>query len=167
MQGDATDLLKPEAFPRGAPRIEREAALPELGDPYQASGMPENGEIPLLVVAMGRDGFAPGGTPYYGFEYAHIGNLEFGVTASGQVFHFVYSGMQPKRVSVHGNGLLRIWHLIGRHRLPWIRQADRDFRPAGAGREGEPVITRIEVQDWTRPPPQAEALAALAALVEA
>ena len=42
--------------------------------------------------------------------------------------------------------------------IPWIRQADRDLRPAGAAKSGEPVITKIEVYDWARPKPEAEKL---------
>jgi hypothetical protein len=136
-----------------------DAALPGEDDPYRAAGTPENGEIPALVAIMGREGFQPGGTPYYDFEYVHISNLEFGITHAGQMFRFVYSGFQPKLVIVYGDALLRMWHYIGKHRMPWIRQADRDLRPAGAGKSKEPVITKIEVYDWTRPKPQAEELA--------
>ena len=42
--------------------------------------------------------------------------------------------------------------------MPWIRQADRDFRPANGIEDKEPFITRIEVEDWKRPREQVESL---------
>jgi hypothetical protein len=161
--------LRPEPFARataGTPG--RSAALPGEDDPYQAAGHADGHEVPLLVVILGKDGFKPGGMPYYGFEYAHIGNLEFGITFAGQMFRFVYSGFQPKLVIVYGDELLKIWHQVGLRQIPWIRQANRDFRPAGAEKSAEPVIRKIEVHEWARPRPEAEELAkALEAFEEA
>jgi hypothetical protein len=136
----------------------KRAALPGPDDPYEAAGSADPHETPLLVVIMGKEHFQPGRKPYYAFEYAHIGNLEFEITHVGNAFHFVYSGFQPKLILVYGDDVLRIWHQIGTRQIPWIREADRDFRPAGA-RSDKPIITKVEVFDWARPKPQAEELA--------
>lgn len=160
MRDEMADLLNPNFSRREADRQVGRAALPGPDDPYQAAGSGDGKETPLLVLVTRRP-------PYHAFEYPHIGNLVWDTTPDGEIFRFVYSGFEPKRVAVHGDGLMRIWHQIGLRQIPWIRQADRDFRPAGA-RSKEPVITRLEVTDWVRPRPQAQEVAgALEVLEEA
>ena len=46
---------------------------------------------------------------------------------------------------MRGRDLLRIFDYIRLRRLPWIRQADRDFRA------DEPIILKIEIEDWVPP----------------
>ena len=84
---------------------------------------------------------------------------QFGFTANGQVFSFVVSDIQPKLVTVHGRNLLRIFDQISLRRIPWIRQADRDFRAGDGVGDTDPIITRLEVDDWRRMPEQAAKLA--------
>ena len=133
------------------------AALPGEDTPYQAAGMANTHECNLLVVILGKDGFRPGHIPYHGFEYPHIGNLKFGFTEAGYLFRFIYSGPEPEEVILHGegDGVLRIWHQIGERQIPWIRMAERDFRPAGAAADA-PIFTSISVRPW-KPGPTAEA----------
>ena len=121
--------------------------------PYKAAAAVDS-EVTCLVLVMGRDGFLTGATAYYLCQYVHIGLVEFGYTKDGQVFRFIVSDLEPKRVTVHGRNLLRICHQIALRRMQWIRQADRDLRAVG-GEDTEPVITRIEVEDWQRPKPAA------------
>jgi hypothetical protein len=131
------------------PEAADKAALPGLTTEYKAAGTPENGEVSRLVLIMGQEGFAPGGTAYYQMQYAHIDLGEFGFTANGQVFRFVFSGRQPKLVTVHGRNLLRICDYIALRRMQWIRQGNRDFRAVDADDGGgEPFISKIEVTDW-------------------
>jgi hypothetical protein len=130
---------------------QQKAALPSPDDPYEASGTGDAHEQPVLVLIMG----AP---PYHAFEYVHVQNVVWDVTPGGEeVIRFVYAGFEPKRAAVYGDDLLRMWHQIVLRQIAWIRVARRDFRPVGAASAG-PVITRIEVTDWTRPRPQAEDL---------
>jgi hypothetical protein len=154
MPGDvAMEGYKPDAYVRTLPaaRPDKDAKLPGMNDPYQAAGHPENGELSRLVLIMGKDGFKPGATAYYIMQYVHIGLGEFGFDAHGQFFRFLFSDLQPKLVMVRGRSLLRICDYISLRRMPWIRQADRDFRLADGAVDGEPFITRIEVTDWVRP----------------
>ena len=71
----------------------------------------------------------------------------------------MFADIQPKLVTVHGRNLLRIFDYIGLRRMPWIRQADRDFRAVGGPADNEPIITLIDVQDWKRDEDQAAKLA--------
>jgi hypothetical protein len=153
MHGDPVGRLKAEPYVRGAVSAGAtgEATLPGLNDAYQAAGQPENHEVSRLVIVMGREGFRPGGTAYLFFQYVHLGLGEFGFTADGQFFRFVFADIQPKLVTVHGRNLLRICDAISLRRMPWIRVADRDFRAADGGESREPIIVRIEVADWVRP----------------
>jgi hypothetical protein len=147
-----SEEYRPDAYARtAASRLDRDAMLPALTDPYKAAGTADNGEVSRLVLVMGKDGFKPGATAYYLMQYVHIGLGEFGFDADGQFFRFVFSDIQPKVVTVRGRSLLRICDYIGLRRMPWIRQADRDFRLVDGMADGEPFITRIEVVDWVQP----------------
>jgi hypothetical protein len=150
MPGNVIEGLKADAYSRAAQpsRAETDALLPALGDPYKAAGTPDSGEISRLVLVMGKDGFKPEGTAYYFLQYVHLSLGEFGFWDDGQWFTFIWSDVQPKLVTVRGRNLLRISDYISLRRLPWIRQADRDFR--GAAPRDEPIITRIELTDWVR-----------------
>jgi hypothetical protein len=152
MPGDVIESLKNDAYSRAPQpsRAETEALLPDLTTLYKAAGTPDNGEISRLVLVMGKDGFKPEGTAYYFLQYVHLSMGEFGFWDDGQWFTFIWSDVQPKLVIVRGRNLLRITDYISLRRLPWIRQADRDFR--GAVPRDEPIITRIEIRDWVRPP---------------
>jgi hypothetical protein len=149
---DDKERLKPLPFKRPPVKAtaEKDALLPALNDPYKAAGNPENGEASRLVLVMGKDGFKLGGKAYYFMPYVHIDMGEFGFTANGQCFRFVFAGRQPKLVTVEGRDLLRICDYVSLRRVPWLRMADRDFRAADAVPDDEPIITRIEVTDWLR-----------------
>ena len=136
------------------------ALLPGLNSPYKASSTVD-GEVPRLVVIMGKDGFRIGSVAYVTLQYAHLGTGVLVFTATGQVVSFLFSDLQPKLLTIHGRNLLRIYHHIGLKRMAWIRQTDRDFTLVGDEAD-EPVITRIEVCDWKRPKEEQEP-----ALVEA
>ena len=88
------------------------------------------------MLVMGKDGFRPGGRRLLCSCNTCISGLgEFGFAADGgQCFRFVIADLQPKLVTVHGRNLLRICDYIGLRRMPWIRQADRDFRPGDGAR---------------------------------
>jgi hypothetical protein len=159
MQGDAAEILKPETFQRGASSVEKAAVLPSLTTEYKAAGTPENGEVSRLVLVMGQDGFRPGGTAYVFMQYAHIGLGQFGFTVGEQDFSFVFSDIRPKLVVVHGRNLLRICDYVSLRRMPWIRQADRDFQPGDGAADSEPFIRLIEIRDWKPPRSQAADLA--------
>ena len=47
-----------------------------------------------------------------------------------------------------GRNLQRICDYISLRRLPWIREADRDFKAADGVGSDEPIITKIELTDW-------------------
>jgi len=148
---------EPAAKPDATP-AEKAALLPALTDPYAAGGFVEN-EVSRLVLVMGKDGFRIGGSAYIVFQYVHMGIGQLGFTANGQVFSFVFADLQPKLVTVHGRNLQRIFDYISLRRMPWIRQADRDFRAVGSTPDNEPFISRIDVADWKRPREHAEDLA--------
>lgn len=140
------------------PGADSSAFLPALTDPYKAAGSMDN-EVGRLVAVMGRDGFRGGEHAYIVLQYVHMGIGQFGFTAGGQAFNFVFSDIQPKLLTVQGRNLLRIFDGISLRRVPWIRLTDRDFRAGGDGADNEPVITRLEVTDWVRSEEQAEELA--------
>ena len=150
---DAPRKEEPDAKP-----VENKALLPDPADPYKADGFVGD-EASCLVLIMGKDGFLAGETAYFVFQYVHIGMGQFGFTASGQWFSYVFSDIQPKLVTVHGRNLLRMYHQIGLRRVPWIRQADRDYRQPGVSTDTEPFISRLKVEDWKRQPEQAAKLA--------
>jgi hypothetical protein len=151
---DPTIFRKGASDPKPA---EDGALLPALNDPYKAAGFVDS-DVSRLVLVMGKDGFRMGENAYIVFQYVHIGMGQFGFTANGQVFSFVFSDLQPKLVTVHGRNLQRIFDYISLRRMPWIRQADRDFRSTDGITDKEPIITRIDVEDWKRKPEQAESL---------
>jgi hypothetical protein len=149
---------EPDAKPAEAAKpAEKAALLPALTDPYAAGGFVE-GEVSRLVLVMGRDGFRIGGTAYIFLQYVHISMGEFGFTANGQWFSFIFADLQPKLITVHGRNLQRICDYISLRRMPWIRQSDRDYRATDGTTDKEPIITRIEVEDWKRMPQQAASL---------
>jgi hypothetical protein len=139
------------------PAAETVALLPGLNTEYKAAGFTDN-EVSRLVLIMGKDGFRLGHHAYITLQYVHIGIGQFGFTANGQVFSFVFSDIQPKLVTVHGRNLLRIFDYIGLRRMPWIRQTDRDFRAVDGVANNEPIITLIEISDWLRKELQAVSL---------
>ena len=154
------ETFDPAAYRKGEPDArpaEKAALLPALNDPYKAGGFVDS-DVSRLVLVMGRDGFRIGGNAYIVFQYVHLGMGQLGFTANGQVFSFVFSDLQPKLVTVHGRNLQRIFDYIGLRRMPWIRLADRDFRSTDGNEDKEPIITRIDVEDWKREPEQAESL---------
>jgi hypothetical protein len=151
MHDDTAEILKPRTFERGAAKAaERDAKLPGFDDPYQAAGHPENGELSRLVLVMGKDGFKPGGTAYLIMQYVHISMGRFGFLDDGQWFDFVFADVQPKLVTARGRNLVRICDYLSLRRMPWIRQADRDFWRGDGVADTEPIITRLEVTDWVR-----------------
>ncbi|MGO9462677.1 MAG: hypothetical protein ACLQVF_00740 [Isosphaeraceae bacterium] len=127
---------------------EKSAQLPGLNDPYKAAATQENNEISRLVLVMGKDGFKLWGKAYIFLQYMYLGTEEFGFTPEGQVFRFLYADLQPKLVSVYGRNLLRIADYISLKRMPWIRQADRDFKPSDGVVDDEPIIMKIEISEW-------------------
>jgi hypothetical protein len=149
MRGDGAPEYQPEAWARNK-GAEKESLLPVLADPYRAAGFAVEEES-CLVVVMGQAGFKAGSLAYVNFQYVHIGTGGFGYTANGQAFTFLVADIEPKRVTVRGRNLLRIYHQIVRRRIPWIRQADRDFRQGDGAPDDEPIILSIEVEDWKRP----------------
>ena len=116
--------------------------------PTRRRGIPRIDEVSRLVLVMGKEGFQPGGTAYWFLQYVHISLGGFGFADDGQWFDFIWSDVQPKLATVRGRNLLRIADYISLRRMPWIRQADRDFR--GGVADSEPIITRIEITDWVR-----------------
>lgn len=146
---DVESRIAPSVFLRESEHSETSASLPGLTTAYKASGTVDR-DVSRLVVITGKEGFAPGGTAYHVLQYVHLGLGEFGFTAEGQVFRFLFADLQPKLLTVHGRSLLRIFDYISLRRMPWIRQIDRDFRAMGGDADTEPVITRIELTDWLR-----------------
>ncbi len=151
---DAENRYDPKKFARSAEPAEggdENALLPGLTTDYKASATAGTKALTRLVVIFGKDGFRPGNTAYVAFQYVHLGCGDFSFTPDGQVFSFVVSDLQPKRLTVHGFNLLRVFDYISLHRMPWIRQVNRAFSPDA----GDPVITRIEITDW-EPKPEAK-----------
>ena len=144
--GDAFDVSSYARVPEQATPAQA-ALLPGLNTSYKAAGTAENHETSRLVVILGKQGFRIGETAYVVFQYAHLGTGDLGFTAEGHVFRFPFFDLQPRLLTVHGRSLLRTFDYIALRRMPWIRQADRDFQ---AG-DDEPVITRITVEDWKPP----------------
>ena len=151
MHAESVERLKVEPYVRGGGGAEREARLPWLTDPYQAAPGADNHELSRLALVFGREQFKPGGSPYVFVQYVHLGRGEFGLTGEGQFFRFLIADLEPKRLTAHGRNLQRICDLISLRKLAWIRQADRDFRTADGAGDHEPIITKIEVEDWVRP----------------
>jgi hypothetical protein len=147
------DRLGAESFTRRV-SPEKSAALPSPADPYQAAGFPEDG-VGRLVIMRGKQAFSAGATAYLFLQYLYVGRAELGYTATGQIFRFLYTDFQPLIVTVYGRALLRTCDQISHHRMPWIREADRDFTGDGLA-DDDPVITRIEIADWKPEPRQEE-----------
>jgi len=124
---------------------ERTALLPGLNDLYRAAEFADS-EINRLVLVMGKNSSRFSGTAYVFLQYMCIGIGELAFTAEGQVFHFVYTDIQSKLVTVYGRNLECIADSISLRRLHWIRQADGDFRAPACS--DEPIITKIEIRDW-------------------
>ena len=122
---------------------------PSLADGYRAAGNPERREITRLVVIMGKDGFKPDAAAWHIFQYAHLDEGKGGFAANGeQWFSFLFSGRQPKVLTIWGRNLQHHADYISRHRMPWIRLADRDFRPGDDAPDDAPIITRVRIEDW-------------------
>ena len=152
-KNDMVERFQPKPYLRavegGAAKPGTDAAWPTLADPYRAAGTPDNDAIARLVVVMGRDRFKPGGgTAYHALQYAHIGAGEFGFEADGQWFRFPFhepgGGSSSRRT---GAASCRTGDYISLRRMPWIRLADRDFRPGDGVPDDEPIFTRIEVEE--------------------
>jgi hypothetical protein len=144
---------------------EKAALLPEPGpdDVYKAAGSPEINELSRLVLVTGGDNFRNGRTAYYFLQYVHLGVGEFGFDADGlQVRRFIYSDIQPKLVTMRGRNMLRICDQIALRRIPWIRQADRDFRKEDNVPDDEPILLKLEIVDWE--PEESHALVELEAV---
>ncbi len=91
-------------------------------------------------------------------QYVHLGIGQFGFTANGQLFSYVFC----RHPAEAGYGAWpqpsANFDLITLRRMPWIRQGDRDFRAVGAAPDSEAFISRIEVEDWQREPEHAVSL---------
>jgi hypothetical protein len=129
-------------------RAETEPAWPSLADPYKAAGNPDGDPLPRLVVVMGRDRFQPGDEPaYYTLQYSDMGTGEYGFAADGQWFRIpFYEAGGSRLLTAHGRNIFRIGDSISLGRMPWIRMADRDFRPGDGQDADEPIFTRITVE---------------------
>jgi hypothetical protein len=79
-----------------------------------------------------------------------LGEGEFGYFNDGQDFRFVFADIQPKRLTVRGRDLLRIYDQISPRRMPLIRLAERDFRPGDGAERAAPIITGTEVPKLKR-----------------
>ncbi len=162
-----------DAVMRGKPApteikpAEDQALLPTLNDPYKAASSLVDSEVSRLVLVMGKDGFRVGGNAYIALPYMHMGIGQFGFTEHGQVFSFVFADLQPKLVTMYGRNVLRYFDHISQGRMPWIREADRDFRPNPLTPDSLPIFTRFHVENWKREMDQAEKLAEALAVHQA
>jgi hypothetical protein len=146
--GKVEALPKPTPYLRATARTETEPAWPSLADPYRAAGTPDNDALTRLVVVMGRDRFKPGDAPaYYTLLYHDMGTGEYGFEADGQWFRIPFheSGKQ-RLLEAHGRSILRIGDYISLGRMPWIRLADRDFRPGDGADADTPIFTHLSVE---------------------
>jgi hypothetical protein len=147
--GDRVTALTPKSYIRTATaRGETEAAWPSLTDPYKAAGNADNEAITRLVVVMGHERFKPGKEPaYYTLLYHDMGTGEYGFEADGQWFRIPFQesgGTRPLTAS--GRNILRIGDYISLCRMPWIRVADRDFRPGDGADADTPIFTHLSVE---------------------
>ena len=150
-------LLTPKPFVRTgetgkteAGKAEEPPLWPSFTDPYQAAGKADNDALPALVIVLGKDAAKPGEFAFRIFQYVHLDEGGGGVTASGeQWFAFLFSGRRPKVLTVYGRNIHRTCDYIARHRMSWIRVADRDFRPGDGAADDTPIITRISIEDMT------------------
>jgi hypothetical protein len=132
-----------------AARTETEPGWPGLGELYRAAGNPDNDAIARLVVVMGGDRFKPGDQPaYYTLPYHDMGIGEYGFDKDGQWFRIPFheSG-RTRLLAARGCGIFRIGDYISLSRMPWIRLADRDFRPGDGEDADAPVFTHISVEE--------------------
>jgi hypothetical protein len=158
---DRVKLLTPKPFIRGAEaRGETGAAWPSLTDEYKAAGNPDNEAITRLVVVMGHDRFKAGKEPaYYTLQYHDMGTGEYGFEANGQWFRIPFHEAGGTRLlEARGRGILRFGDYISLCRLPWIRVADRDFRPGDGADADTPIFTHLTVElikeEEEYPPPR-------------
>jgi hypothetical protein len=136
-----------DAAPGDADGPDIEAFWPGFSNAGAAGALAAQ-ELPRLVVAMGKEGFKPGATAFYTLQYFHMGLGEFGYDDDGQWFRFPFH--QPKGgklLLARGRNIMGCANAISLHRLPWIRMADRDLRPAGGGSDDTPIFTKIEVTE--------------------
>jgi hypothetical protein len=120
---------------------------PDLAAPYRAAGKPSDADIPRLLVVMGKEGFQPGGTAFHTLPYRLIDEGGLGYDDDGEWFFFLFGCARPVRLLARGRNLRRICDAIARHRMPWIRVADRDFRPCDGLDDDVPIFTHIEVEE--------------------
>jgi hypothetical protein len=147
-----------QASPHGPDKVASpapgdDAGLPGPGDPYKAAGTPEHQAMTRLCCIMGREGFEKGGKAYRYFQYVHLDSDTYlGFTEQGQVIALRFAGgSKMVEVKVYGRNLLAICDAIHQHRLPWIRVADRDFRPGDGVPDHKPFITEIRIEEIRRP----------------
>lgn len=145
-----------DAYTRGATtaRTEAEPRWPRPSenpgkDVYKAAGTPDNDAIPRLVVVMGRDRFKAGDQPaYYTLPYHDMGVGEYGFGKDGQWFRIPFNEPGRSRLlEAHGRNILGIGDYISLYRMPWIRLADRDFRPGDGEDDDTPIFTHISVEE--------------------
>jgi hypothetical protein len=134
-----------------AARTETETPWPGIADPYRAAGNADSDGIARLVVVMGGDRFKPGDQPaYYTLLYHDMGTGEYGFGADGQWFRIPFHESGRSRLlEARGRSILRIGDYISLSRMPWIRLADRDFRPGDGADADAPIFTHISVEEVT------------------
>jgi hypothetical protein len=153
--GDKVETLVPRPYLRtgesgkpNASKAEEPPAWPSFNDPYKAAGTADNEGLTALVIVLGKDAAKPGGYAYRIFQYVHLDEGGGGITPRGeQFFAFLFSGRQPKVLTVYGRNVQRTCDYIARHRMPWIRVADRDFQPGDGADDDTPIITRATIED--------------------
>ena len=146
--------IRPMSVPRRSrqprPADEERASLPGLNDPYKAAAFREQrGKPPRAGHGQGR--LQPGQRLY---RFCNTCISAWASSASRPTARCSASSsadLQPKLVTVHGRNLLRICDYISLRRMPWIRAGGSGFPGAAMACGHEPIITRIEVEDWKRP----------------
>jgi hypothetical protein len=140
-QGPNGAVPKPDAAIPAAANATDESELPELNAPYQAHARAANKPVYALHCLLGAKGCVS-------FEYVQLdSHSEFRAEQEGQIIRLRFAGSKLWEITISGLNLWRLYDLIHRHQVSWIRQSDRGF---AAGADGEVLITGIQIKEIER-----------------
>lgn len=122
--------------PDDIPSLE-DVTIPDADSEYNKPyGNVRRVAVPTLHCIRGKEG-------YDSFTYQSLGRRHsFKHVASGHEIVLEFVDGERTRVTIRGRNLLKLYDYILQHRMPYVREADRDF---ANGRE--PIITAIVIDE--------------------
>jgi hypothetical protein len=133
-----------EGETEGVPSLEELAPLPRPGDPYKAMARPSSKPLPTLhlLLADGTSRSYPYACRVEGPHLVHADDA-----ARSLVVVLKFSSQNFIDVTLAGRKLELLIHLLGQHRIAWLREQAK----GKIARDGdEPVITKIDIKELER-----------------